>query len=109
MTKTGYDARGMAISGSDTIATSHFVTALWRFQCSAGDPVAAVDLAIGERPDFTMAHVLRAYLHLCGTEKAAVDTARQSLAVAAGLDSNSREKAHIRAASERGKSSISAA
>lgn len=98
MTKTRNDARGMAISGSDTIAASHFETALWRFQCSAGDPVAAVDLAIGERPDFTMAHVLRAYLHLCGTEKAAVDTARQSLAVAAGLDSNSREKAHIGAA-----------
>lgn len=92
------DARGMAISGSDTIAAAHYETAIWRFQCSAGDPLAAVDLAIGERPEFTMAHVLRAYLHLCGTEKGGVAPARQSLAKAATLEATSREKAHIGAA-----------
>jgi Tfp pilus assembly protein PilF len=92
------DVRGLEMSGCDTVSVAHYETALWRFQCSAGDPLAATDLALSERPDFAMAHVLRAYLHLCATEKAAVEPARQSLAKAMTLDVNEREKAHIGAA-----------
>jgi hypothetical protein len=92
------DQRGLAMSGCDTVSAAHYETALWRFQCSAGDPLAATDLALKERPDFTMAHVLRAYLHLAATEKAAVEPARLSLTRAMTLDANAREKAHIGAA-----------
>jgi hypothetical protein len=92
------DARGLMMSGCDTISAAHYETALWRFQCSAGDPLAAVDLALRERPDFVMAHVLKAYLNLCGTEKAGVAPARQYLAKAMTLTQNERESAHIGAA-----------
>ncbi len=92
------DLRGLAMSGCDTISAAHYETALWRFQCSAGDPLVAVDLALKERPDFAMAHVLRAWLHLAATEKAALGPARQSLAMASTLDMNEREKMHLGAA-----------
>jgi hypothetical protein len=92
------DARGLAMTGCDTVSTAHFETALWRFQCSSGDPLAAVELALGERPDFVMAHVLKAYLNLCGTEKSGLPAARLALAKAVKLDCNEREGAHVSAA-----------
>lgn len=92
------DARGLTMSGCDTVSAAHYETALWRFQCSAGDPLAAVALALRERPDFVMAHVLQAYLNLCGTEKAGVAVARQALAKAMTFTPNERESAHIGAA-----------
>jgi tetratricopeptide (TPR) repeat protein len=92
------DARGLMMSGCDTVSAAHYETALWRFQCSVGDPLAAVELALRERPDFVMALVLKAYLNLCGTEKAGVPVARQALARAAALEPNERESAHIGAA-----------
>ncbi|MGE0154503.1 MAG: tetratricopeptide repeat protein [Reyranellaceae bacterium] len=92
------DARGLPMSGCDTVAAAHYETALWRFQCSVGDPLTAVDLALRERPDFVMAHVLRAYLNLCGTEKAGLPAARQALARAMTLGQTERESAHIAAA-----------
>ena len=96
--KNRTDARGLAMSGCDASAAAHYETALWRMQCMVGDPLAATDLALSERPDFTIAHVLRAYLHLCASEKAAVEPARQSVAAAIALEANARERAHIGAA-----------
>jgi len=92
------DARGLTMSGCDTVSAAHYETALWRFQCSAGDPVAAVALALRERPDFVMAYVLQAYLNLCGTENAGVAVAREALAKATTFTPNDRETGHIGAA-----------
>ena len=50
-------------------------------------PAAALAL----RPDFVMAHALKAWLHLLGTEPAGLPVARQCLAAASALPANERE------------------
>jgi len=75
----------------------HYQRALRQLQCYIEDPVASVDQAIAERPRFVMAHVLRAYLHLLGTEPAGIPVARESHQAAAALPATSRERGHVEA------------
>jgi hypothetical protein len=92
------DNLGHTVTGATPGAVQHYETALRQFQCYIGDPVATVDLALQESPDFVMAHVLRAYLHLLGTEPEAIAIARQShRAAAALLPGNRRERGHVEA------------
>jgi len=66
--------------------------------CMVDDPVATVDKAIAASPSMTMAHVLRAWLHLLGTEPSGSAAARASLDTAEKLEADSRERGHIEAA-----------
>ncbi|MEX0730993.1 MAG: tetratricopeptide repeat protein [Aquisalimonadaceae bacterium] len=95
--RTRKDNLGLALSGTDDTSLSHYLDAVRQLQCYANDPVATVDAAIATRPDFTMAHVLRAYLHLLGTEPEAVAVARESHSTAANLPMNARERGHVAA------------
>ena len=88
---------GLALSGSDQASLVQFEAALADLQCYRNDPVAGADAALALSPDFTMAHVLRAWLHLLGTEPAGLSVARDSLAAAAALPANGRERGHIAA------------
>jgi hypothetical protein len=94
---TTHDIHGLSLSGADTASAAHYQRALRQLQCYIEDPVASVDLAIAERPDFVMAHVLRAYLHLLGTEPAGIPVARASHAAAAALPATPRERGHLEA------------
>jgi hypothetical protein len=49
--------------------------AVREFQCYIDDPVATIDRALADSPAFVMGHVLRAYLHLLGTEPAGLPVA----------------------------------
>ncbi|MDP3844639.1 MAG: tetratricopeptide repeat protein [Oxalobacteraceae bacterium] len=92
-----YDDLNLAHSGADADSLAHYWRALRQFQCYIEDPVASTDAAIGVRPDFVMAHVLKAYLFLLGTEPEAIAIARDSHATAARLPANARERGHIEA------------
>jgi hypothetical protein len=94
---TQYDDLNLAYSGADSDSLAHYRRALHQFQCYIEDPVASIDAAIGARPDFVMAHVFKAYLHLLGTEPAAIAVARDCHAAAARLSANARERGHIEA------------
>jgi hypothetical protein len=94
---TTHDIQGLSLSGADTASAAHYQRALRQLQCYIEDPVASVDMAIAERPDFVMAHVLRAYLHLLGTEPAGIPVARASHAAAATLPATPRERGHLEA------------
>ena len=94
---TIHDDLGLAHSGANADSLAHYRRALHQFQCYIEDPVASVDAAIDERPDFVMAHVLKAYLHLLGTEPAAIAVARACLDAAQRLPANPRERGHIAA------------
>ena len=94
---TIHDDLGLAHSGANAGSLAHYRRALRQFQCYIEDPVASVDAAIDERPDFVMAHVLKAYLHLLGTEPAAIAVARDCLDAAQRLPANARERGHIAA------------
>jgi hypothetical protein len=48
-------------------------------QCYRGDPVARVDAALAEAPGFAMAHALKGWLHLLGTEPGGLPVARRRM------------------------------
>ncbi|MCY1348659.1 hypothetical protein D9M69_348130 [compost metagenome] len=91
------DLQGLALSGASLSSLSHYENALALFRCYRGDPLAAVDAALAESPGFVMAHVLRAYLHLLGTEPDALPEARACVACALRLPATERERGHLAA------------
>lgn len=91
------DDLGLAHSGAGADSLSHYRRALHQFACYIEDPLASVDAALAASPDFVMAHVLRAYLHLLGTEPAAIAVADDCLAAAQKLPANARERGHLAA------------
>src|SRR5437879_1389441 len=91
------DMRGHALSGATATSLPHFETAVRELNLFINDPVATVDKAIAESPDFVMAHALKAWLLLLGTEPAALPLARATLTTARALPANPREQGHLAA------------
>ncbi|MNF27610.1 hypothetical protein D3C85_179670 [compost metagenome] len=91
------DMHGLALTGADASSLAHYEKALRQFQCYLGDPVASVDAAIAACPTLVMAHVLKAYLHLLGTEPDGLAVARACHAHALDLPANAQERGHIAA------------
>lgn len=94
------DDLGLAVSGADAGSLAHYRTALARFQCYVGDPLAEVDAALARRPDLLMAHVLKAWLNLLGTEAEGVAVAQDIHRSASALPGTARERAHLAAIGE---------
>jgi tetratricopeptide (TPR) repeat protein len=92
------DATGHRVSGANAASLDAYEQAARELLCMVDDPVASVDRALAASPEMTMAHVLRAWLHLLGTEPAGLPVARASLAAAAALPADDRERRHIGAA-----------
>ncbi|MFN3987105.1 MAG: tetratricopeptide repeat protein [Rhodocyclaceae bacterium] len=92
------DQHGLPLSGTDPDAAAHYARAEHQLQCYIEDPVASVDAALDARPDFVMAHVLKAWLHLLGTEPEGIAVARDCLQAARDLPSDRRERGHVQAA-----------
>lgn len=91
------DCRGDNVTGANRAGLELYEKALAGLQCYAGDPMATIDAAIAAAPDFVMAHVLKAYLLLGGTEAASLPAARAALAAAANAARNERETMHLAA------------
>lgn len=91
------DSAGHQMTGATDEGLAHFETATHQFRCYIGDPVASVDAALAAAPQMVMAHVLKAYLHLLGTEPLALPVARECLATAADLAATERERGHVEA------------
>jgi tetratricopeptide (TPR) repeat protein len=88
------DEVGHPLSGASAGSIEPYQQALCELRCYVGDPVASVDRALAASPGFVMAHLLRAYLHLLGTEPAGIPVARASLAAADALPADARERGH---------------
>jgi tetratricopeptide (TPR) repeat protein len=91
------DHRGAPLTGADARAIELYESAICQFNCYVGDPVATVDSAIAERPDFAMAIALKAYLLLSGMERGPVPLAGELLAKLNSLKLNDRERRHAAA------------
>jgi hypothetical protein len=91
------DTAGYELSGTSARSRDTLEQALHQFRCYIGDPVATVDSALAESPRFVMGHVLKAYLHLLGTEPGALPVARDAHKAALALPANDRERRHIQA------------
>jgi hypothetical protein len=94
---TTKDTFGNALTGASATSLAHYETAVRELQCYINDPVASVDKALAASPDFVMAHVLKAYLHLLGTEPNALPVARECWRAANGLRATPREHQHVEA------------
>jgi len=92
-----HDSRGYQLTGATPQSLPHFERALRELNLYINDPVTSVDKAIAASPDFVMAHVLRAWLHLLGSEPAAILVAREAHAAAAKLPATARERGHLAA------------
>jgi hypothetical protein len=91
---TAKDEFGHLLSGANATSAGIYCDALRELRCYVGDPVATVDRALAASPGFAMAHLLRAYLHLTGTEPAGIAIARASLEACAELPADARERGH---------------
>ena len=91
------DNFGHVLTGATGASVAHYATALRQLQCYIGDPVASIDEALRASPGFVMAHALKAYLHLLGTEPNALPVARECYRAAYRLLADARERGHLQA------------
>jgi tetratricopeptide (TPR) repeat protein len=94
------DCRGMPISTGSAKALNGYERALAALNSYFGDPIAAIDAALAEEPDFVAGHVLRAGCIAMATQKDLEPELRKSVEAAEALaaKANARERGHIRAA-----------
>jgi hypothetical protein len=91
-------ALGQPMSGATAAAIDHYEQAAHELRCLIGDPLASIDRALADAPGMSIAHTLRAWLHLLGTEAPALATAREAAAAAARHAGTERERLHAQAA-----------
>jgi tetratricopeptide (TPR) repeat protein len=95
---TLHDAQGHALTGATGRALDHYEQAAHELRCLVGDPLASIDRALAEAPGMAIAHVLRAWLHLLGTEPDALPEAAACAARATACAGTERERRHAQAA-----------
>ena len=91
------DARGHPVSGANPAALESYESALALFQRWGAGVQDALAPALRQAPTFVMAHVLQAYLLVCGRDPRRVEAARPVLTRAARLPSDQRESMHLAA------------
>jgi len=96
--KTLIDTLGHPMTGATGAAIDHYEQAAHELRCLIGDPLASIDRALAQAPGMSIAHTLRAWLHLLGTEAPALDTAREAADAAARHAGTERERQHAQAA-----------
>ena len=94
------DFSGYELTGANAASLDLLEQAFHELRCYIGDPVATVDRTLEAAPELVMAHVLRAYLHLLGTEPLAIPVAREAHQKGAALPATDREKRHLQAINE---------
>lgn len=96
------DERGLSISAERQETVEHYERALGLFHGYYADPLAAIDQALAEEPDFLMGYAFRAGLFVVSSEKRALGplgdaVVRAKELVARGMGTD-RERAHVAAA-----------
>lgn len=91
------DQHGHALSGASAAARDHYERAVGLFRLYSGDPLAAAEAAIADSPGFAMAHLLKAWLNLLGTEPAGIEVARAAHLAATPQCRTARERGHLAA------------
>lgn len=89
------DVRDTPVSLGSAQALARYEDGLLAFQSYRGDPLAIIDGALADEPDFILGHLFRALVLATLCERRFMDEARRSLAVAKGLQghANDRERA----------------
>ena len=91
------DTVGYEVSGAGAQSLGALEQGLHELRCYIGDPVATVERALADSPEFVMGHVLKGYLHLLGTEPVGLPVARAAHQAALALPANDRVRRHLQA------------
>ena len=94
------DTRGLPVSTQSTAALELYELAAQQTHGYFGNPLASLDEALAEDPDFGMAHALRADLAVMSSEQGALPMIQSSVDAMARLGgrATAREQAHVAAA-----------
>ena len=92
------DPTGHHLSGANPRGVAHYEQAARELLCMVDDPAASIDRAIEASPEMTMAHLLKAWLYLLGTEPAGLEVAKACCTAASALGADERERGHLDAA-----------
>ncbi|MDQ8728710.1 tetratricopeptide repeat protein [Bradyrhizobium sp. LHD-71] len=92
------DRYGNPVSTRSQGAIDKYNAALELIRLYRGDPIAALDAALEEDPNFTMAWAARAGVLVQQTDKAYLGEIDRSLKAGQALPGNERERAHLAAA-----------
>ncbi|MDP1909920.1 MAG: tetratricopeptide repeat protein, partial [Hyphomicrobium sp.] len=65
---TVHDREGIVLTGATPESRDRYEHGSDLFLCYVGDPQAEADAAIAASPGFAMAHVLKGWLNVLGTE-----------------------------------------
>src|ERR1700722_5130701 len=96
------DEQGHTLTGATAEAAALFDRALRAFNLSCGDPVALLDAACEAAPDFTMAHIAKAWLFILARDPVLAERIDALIATAAALPMNEREGSHFAARRQAG-------
>jgi tetratricopeptide (TPR) repeat protein len=94
------DRYGNPVSTNSQAALAKYDEALDLIRLYRGDPVAALDAALEEDPDFGSAWAARAGLLVTATDKAYAEETAKSLRAGVAANLNDRDAAHLRAAQD---------
>lgn len=94
------DRYGNRISTTSTSALAHYDEALLLNRLYRGDPIAALDAALAEDPDFTMAWAARAQILVQQSDRAYLDETERSLDAGFASGGTDDERAHLAAAAD---------
>lgn len=94
------DRYGNSASTQSRAALAKYDEALDLIRLYRGDPIAALDAALAEDPDFGGAWAARAGLLVQQTDKAYAEETEKSLRAAAAANLNARESLHLQAAKD---------
>ncbi len=94
------DSRGLPVSTQSRAALEHYERAAAETHGYHGNPLATLDEALAEDPDFAMAHALRADLAVMSSEQGALPLIQASVDALARLGTQATlcERAHVAAA-----------
>jgi tetratricopeptide (TPR) repeat protein len=94
------DSRGVAASTNNRLSLDRYEKALGLLNSYFNDPLAAIDEALADDPEFILGHCFRAGLLTTTTDKAAEPMLRESVVAGEALSAkaNDRERRHLAAA-----------
>src|SRR5262245_30598725 len=95
------DSRGLPVSTQSFVALERYELATRQTLGYFGNPLATLDEALAEDPDFGAAHALRADLAVMSSEQGALPLIQASVEAIEriGASATAREQAHVAAAS----------
>ena len=91
------DAQGQPLTGATATAARHYDEAMRAYALSYGDTLGALEAALREAPNLTMAVIFKAWVMVLANDVPMAEKARPVIDAARGMEMGERERAHLAA------------